>query len=62
MNPGIDRTEEASVAFNIPEGWTPIKSGYLKEGDKVLSISGWKAPSRLGTNAKVLIAVRRSEQ
>jgi hypothetical protein len=61
MNPGIDRTVEASVAFNVPDGWSHIKSGYLKEGDRVLSISGWKVPTRLGTNAKVLIAIRRSK-
>ncbi len=61
MNPGIDKTVEASVALNVPEGWAIVKSGCLQEGDQVLSLAGWKTPSRLGTNAKVLIAIRRSK-
>jgi hypothetical protein len=44
----------------IPEGWEEIKSGRLRAGDRVLSVNGWKEPTRLGTNVKVLIAIRRS--
>ena len=62
MNPGNNVVSQAKEALNVPEGWEEIKSGHLIVGDKVLSLDGWRTPKRLGTNAKVLIAIRRIKE
>ena len=57
-NPGIDRTELALKALVPPDGYKFVTSGSVKDKDLVFSLNGWRNPSRLNVNAKVLIVVR----